>query len=455
MGIGCAVPQSAARRAGRRRGAVAVLLGLSLVGTALGAVPQAAVAGASHSDVVTADPVDGFPQLEPSSSFPQPRVDALARRGNTIYVGGSFDRLADSEGAHKARYLAAIDATTGLVTPFRVNLNGPVLALAIRKGALYIGGSFTKAGGRARRALVKVDARSGRVDRRFNARIARGDVKDLDVAHDRLIAGGSLPGYLKSLSPATGRATKYLSLAIKGKVHPAATPTTVQRFAVDPSARRMVVVGNFARAGGQSRERAFMVDLRNRRAALSQWYYAPLTHDCAGREPSRRMALSDVDFAPDGSYFVVGATGGSVQKPRPDLIGTAICDAAARFETDVLRPTAPTWINYTGGDTIWSVLATGAAVYVQGHFRWLDNPLGRNTAGPGAVLRRGIGAIDPNTGKVLEWNPDKPARRGGRAFLADQRGLWVGSDSENMAGEPHWGLALLPLPVPAPPPAGR
>jgi hypothetical protein len=438
------------RAGGRARGrlrVVAALMGLTLVGAALGAVPPQALAGASHSEVVATDPVDEVAQLVPTSRFPQPRVDALARRGNTIYVGGAFNQLVDSNGVHRARYLAAIDATTGQVTPFRVRLDGPVLALAVRRGALYIGGTFKSVRGHARHALAKVDARTGKVDRRFDAKLASGDVKDLDFARGRLIAGGSFPGYLRSLSRTTGRPTKYLSLRIRGKVHPAATPTTVFRFDVSPSERRLVAVGNFARVQRQGRERAFMVNLRARRTSLSRWYYPPLTQDCGGRVPARRLALSDVDFAPDGTYFVVGATGGAVPRNRPDLIGTAICDAAARFETRVLHPTKPTWINYTGGDTIWSVLTTGAAVYVQGHFRWLDNPLGRDSAGPGAVSRRGIGAIDPQTGAALEWNPDKPARRGGRALLADSRGLWIGSDSEMLAREPHLGLGLLPLPT--------
>jgi len=44
---------------------------------------------------------------------------------------------------------------------------------------------------------------------------------------------------------------------------------------------------------------------------------------------------------------------------------------------------------------------TGAAVCVQGHQRWLDNPYGRNSEGPVAVDRCGIGAIDPVRGTAL------------------------------------------------------
>ena len=111
--------------------------------------------------------------------------------------------------------------------------------------------------------------------------------------------------------------------------------------------------------------------------------------------------------------------------PQTGQIGTALCDATARFETANLAPTRPTWINYTGGDTLHSVAVTDQAVYVQGHQRWLDNPQGRDSAGPGAVSRPGIGAINPTTGLALSWNPTKDRGVGGKDLLVTARGLWV------------------------------
>jgi hypothetical protein len=128
-------------------------------------------------------------------------------------------------------------------------------------------------------------------------------------------------------------------------------------------------------------------------------------------------------------------------------IGESICDAAARFNAKPEDSTAaPTWINYTGGDTLHSTAATGAAVYVQGHQRWLDNPEGRDNAGPGAVSRPGIGAIDPVTGLALSWNPTKTRGVGGKDFLATSTGLWVGSDGNLFHHEFRAGIAFCPLP---------
>jgi hypothetical protein len=151
--------------------------------------------------------------------------------------------------------------------------------------------------------------------------------------------------------------------------------------------------------------------------------------------------MRDVDFSPDGSYFVFVSTG---FVPQSGQIGIALCDATARFETTVMNPARPTWINYTGGDTLHSVAVTDVAVYVQGHQRWLDNPFGRDNAGPGAVSRPGIGAIDPVGGKALSWNPTKDRGVGGKDLLVTSLGLWVASDTAHIGHETRMRIALLP-----------
>jgi hypothetical protein len=316
----------------------------------------------------------------------------------------------------------------------------------VHKKALYVGGSFTTVDGQPHAGLVKLHRDTGLPFKRFSFAPGRA-VTDLAVTHGQLLAGGSFPGYLRSMDLRTGQLTSFVAPSVRGKVARRAGATTLSRFAVDPTGTRLVAVGNFNRVDGLQRRRVFMLNLRSDATSkMSRWYYPPLAkRECKSIKWYKMANITDVDFAPDGSYFILGATGGPARFSTD--IGTAVCDGAARFETGVLAPTSPTWVNYTGGDTVWSVLATGAAVYLQGHFRWLDNPEGHDSAGPGAVSRRGIGAVDTTTGKALEWNPDKPARRGGRALMDDSGGLWIGSDSEMLGGEAHLGLGFLPLPI--------
>jgi hypothetical protein len=197
-----------------------------------------------------------------------------------------------------------------------------------------------------------------------------------------------------------------------------------------------VATGNFATVNGQGRRRAFMLNLGST-ATLSTWHAPRFDVNCAASK--WLISARDVDFSPDGTYFVIVATGGPT--------GTnGVCDAAARFETaNVSSTAAPTWINWTGGDSLWSVSVTGAAVYVGGHQRWLDNPLGSDSAGPGAVERPGIGAIDPVTGMALAWNPTKSRNNGTTVLFATSRGLWVGSDGERFGHEDHAGIGFAPL----------
>jgi hypothetical protein len=190
---------------------------------------------------------------------------------------------------------------------------------------------------------------------------------------------------------------------------------------------------------GQSRYRAFMLTLGTSSATLNAWYYPPLRNLCAA--DSLPDYMRDVDFSPDGSWFATASTG---YVPQSGGIGRDLCDATARFETGITAPTRPTWINYTGGDTLHSVAATDVAVYVQGHQRWLDNPYGRDTAGPGAVSRPGIGAIGPVSGLALSWNPTKDRGVGGKDLYVTSQGLWVGSDTTRIGGEYHARIALMP-----------
>lgn len=90
--------------------------------------------------------------------------------------------------------------------------------------------------------------------------------------------------------------------------------------------------------------------------------------------------------------------------------------------------------------------ATGAAVYVQGHFRWLDNPYGKDSEGPGAVDRKGVGAVDSMTGRALGWAPQAPAAQGGQDILATDAGVWFASDSSRFNYRYHRGIAFAPLP---------
>ena len=427
-------------RVGRGVGAV-VLAGAAVLGTAAGAG-----ASVAQSRVVSEHPAAFTPNLLADFQVSHPAVFGLEQApSGTMYAGGEFHSVQNA--ARTTTYvrhnLMAFDARTGaLSTRFTPAVNGAVWAVRISPDgrSLYAAGSFTRVGAYARRGLVKLDAVTGAVDPRFDARFPVGEVTDLRVVAGRLIAGGTFPASLSALSLATGGDTGYLRLSVAGTVARNAGRTGVYRFAVAPDGRRLVAIGNWTTVNGQPRHRAFMVDLGLGQGALASWHYAELATACSA--PKTPAQLRDVDFSPDGSYFVIVATG---RVPVAGHLGRGVCDAAARFETRVSSPSQPTWINYTGGDTLHSVAVTGAAVYVSGHNRWLDNPQGVDTCKTTCVSRQGIGAIDPRTGRALAWNPGKTRGVGGKDLLATSAGLWVASDGKRFDGQYRYGIAFCPL----------
>ena len=133
--------------------------------------------------------------------------------------------------------------------------------------------------------------------------------------------------------------------------------------------------------------------------------------------------MRDVDFSPDGSYFVLVSTG---FVPRSGQIGRASATRRPGSRPASPNPTRPTWINYTGGDTLHSGRRHRRGRVRPGSPALAGQPARPRLAGPGAVSRPGIGAIDPVTGQALAWNPTKDRGVGGKDLLVTPGGLWVG-----------------------------
>ena len=158
--------------------------------------------------------------------------------------------------------------------------------------------------------------------------------------------------------------------------------------------------------------------------------------------------IQDVDFAPNSSWFAVAAFGYMYQRrslQRPYSSATRLPASRPAASTRC----RPTWINYTGGDSLKSVAVTGAAVYVQGHSRWLDNPFGRDFAGPACRGDRlGGGAVNPVTGLALPWDPTDgmPQQSGGYQILPTATGVWFVTDGSRFGGKYRRGIRFAPLP---------
>lgn len=398
-------------------------------------------ASQSQPAIVSDIPASTTPHAVDDGAVPNASVQTFSQVGSVMYAGGKFRTVRNpARTVSYSRYnLFSFSTSSGAVTSWTPRVNGPVLRTVAAGGYLYVGGSFTSADGVSGR-LVRYSLSTLRIDAKWRPTVINGAVSDLEVVGSRLFVSGSFSKRLVALNLTNGGDTDYLKVSIAGRVASNSGLSQVYRFAVNPARTRLVGIGNFTSVGSAARSRAFMLDLGSSGASLNRWYYAPLAKMCS--LPKMPAYLRDVDFAPDGSYFVMVSTGRySFTADR----GSTVCDAAARFETYAAAPSRPTWINYTGGDTLLSVAAVGTAVYVGGHQRWMNNPLGKNSCGAGCVSREGVAALDSRTGKVLSWNPGKTRGVGTSFIYPTSTGIWWASDGLRFRGVVRESIAFTPL----------
>ncbi len=377
-----------------------------------------------------------MPNVVPSNKTPAVNdgdVRGIAQVGTTMVIGGEFT----SVGGQTRNHIAAFNQTTGVLsTTFAPSVNGPVYSVIPGPVArtAYIAGNFTAIDGVARKNLALVNVDTGAVVTSFKPPGFSAKINDIVLRGNRLYLGGAFAKVgvvvhngLASLNATTGALDPFMNVQMTG--HHNSTGTGAQGpvgpWGIDVTAdgSKMVVIGNFKFADGLLRDQVALIDLTGPSAAVqTSWNttrYSPLCFSWAFDSHVR-----GVSFSPDGSYFVIASTGG----PNP---GT-LCDAAARFDTNAIgTDVQPTWIAETGGDTTWAVTITDTAVYVGGHQRWANNPDGRDSAGPGAVPRPGLMALDPISGRPLQWNPGRnPAGKAVYAMLATAEGLYIGSNTD-------------------------
>jgi hypothetical protein len=419
-----------------RRRVLSVAVAAAAV-TAGAAVP-AADAAIQQDAVVSQNPVNWTPNVLDGT------VRAIAVVGSKVVVGGNFEKVkqAGSSTTISRHNIFSFDMSTGKVdTKFVPKVDGTVYALqAGTSGSVYVAGSFVNTNGAALGGLTKLNVADGKAVKGFNARVGHGLVFDMIRRGSHVYIGGeftTIAGVthapLARVDATTGKADPGLNISV---TTPRQGALKIFKMAVDPADTHLIIDGTFTRVGGQRRYQIAMINTSGT-PKLSTWATERYATPCSS---SFDTYMRGIDFAPDGSYFVVVTTGA----PH----GTAqLCDSAARWESGKTGTGQnPTWVNWTGGDTLLSVSVTGKAVYVGGHQRWQDNPQGHDSAGPGAVSRPGIAALNPTGGKALSWNPTRTRGHGVETLIATSKGLFVGSDTDELGHEYHGRVGMFPLP---------
>jgi Ricin-type beta-trefoil lectin domain/Domain of unknown function (DUF5122) beta-propeller len=342
-----------------------------------------------------------------------PVYSVIAGPDGTVYAGGNFTTVNGVSEPGIAQLSVAPGAPSdGQVVPgFTAAITGTVNALALNGNALYAGGSFKSVksfGGTKDHAIARLNATTGAVDPAF-----------------KFTLGGTVSGTLQ-----------------------------VERMSLTPNGATLAIAGAFLAVNSQPTPRVALIETGGGlggTAALDNWSAPTFADNCSHQHDYVR----GIDFSPDGSYFVVADTG-----YLPGAGGISVCDAAARFETGATgTDVQPTWVNYAGGDSFYSVAVTSSAVYVGGHNRWINNECGNNrVCESNAVLVNGVAALDPSTGLALPWWHPQTLRGNGVASLVpfpagsypgSDGGLLLGTDVHSIGGTYHAENALFPLTSPA------
>jgi PKD repeat protein len=417
---------------------VAALVAVLLTATLL-PLPSSA-SSVSHTDVVSDKPSNRTPHVLDGW------VESVIQVGSTTILGGVFTQVQnpDRTQTFDRQNLVAFDTATGEIDPsltFSFNNDVTDLVPAADGRSFYIGGAFFQVNGQQHGRVVRVDAVTGQIDPAFRSSGFNNRVTALELSGDTLYVGGSfteskgVPRTLvASLDADTGALTDRVDVTFADIW--SGTTLRVNDMSLNPSGTKLVVAGNFRKVAGLDRAQLAVLDVSGGPATLDAWSTATFAQTCMSKFEGY---IKDIDVSPDGRWFAV-ATTGAYSGGAPKL-----CDSVSRWELTSASNQKPTWVNYSGGDTLTKVSIAGDVLYAGGHQRWMNNPYRGDAAGPGAVPREGLSAHDVRNGLPYTWNPGRTRGVGVYDFLPTSAGLWIASDTDRISGFLYRGrIAFMP-----------
>ena len=131
----------------------------------------------------------------------------LVAQPGRLLVGGTFS----SAGGTARANLAAFDARTGKLLPWRPSANGVVSGLAATNGKIYIGGYFSRVGGKVRRGLAAVTAAGAGRLLPWRPGLSYSSGISLAIGHGRVFVGGTFVPAGQKRTP--GKPTRFTHLA--------------------------------------------------------------------------------------------------------------------------------------------------------------------------------------------------------------------------------------------------
>ncbi len=378
-------------------------------------------------------------------------VLVFAHMGTQIVVGGTFTSLKLPDGTVVSQpHVFAYDLATGTFdAAFRPVVDGEVDSLAANGdgSGVYVGGTFTNVDGVPTPHLVHLET-NGTIDPGFNG-TANGPVQSLAILGNRLFVGGQFNKIatvsrtdLAELDATTGIPAAGFNLPLSGPVGNGGY-MGVHALRVSPDGSKLLVAHTAQQIGGQERYGVAVIDLGGPTAVVDPWYTTLWKDNLATAGGTVRV--TDAAWGPDGTWFVVSNTGGD----RPPTN-----DSVQRFDLTTPAPAAPTWVTRQFDSSYSIAVDSNGSVYTGGHFRYTDAPGsdlpwpgdpsvnygfgpagGARVLGPQVVYREQIDALDPTTGRALNWWSSADGQHGVTALMVAGNELIIGDDGKHVDGQ--------------------
>jgi hypothetical protein len=361
--------------------------------------------------------VTGVAQAIPTTVQPHPvatwqtngRVNVIAVRGGTVYLGGQFTSMrppgaAAGTGEVARNHVAAVSLSTGALLPWNPNANSTVRALRVVGTSVYLGGAFTQVGGAAHVRLAKVSATgTGAVVSAWNGS-ASGEVFSLTSSGTTLFAGGGF-----GTVDGSARANLAALNETNGSVLPWNPGTDGQVRSIRfTSSTRLVVGGQFSHLAGASATNLGAVDPGT--GAPEQWQ-------------------SHI------SYPVIGLTA--------DANGLYVAGAGGGGNFAAFDPTtgASKWVGGTNGN-VQAIGVVNGVVYLGGHFQTYCGPQHGQHTCANPITRDKLLAVDETNGSLLPWDPRANSVLGVFSLLGTTTGdMLVGGDFTSTGQRKQQGYA--------------
>ncbi|HEX7516836.1 MAG TPA: hypothetical protein VF345_06060 [Chthoniobacterales bacterium] len=336
-------------------------------------------------------------------------VNAVVRSGNTIYIGGLFNRVGPRTGPGVE---FALNGSQNLGLPEVSGGTDTVNAVASDgSGGWYIGGLFTHVGGVARRNIAHIRADHS-VDPAFDPN-ANDAIHALAVSVDGLTVyagglftsiGGKTRNRIAGLNAANGTATAFNPNADAG----------IEALAISGSI--VYAGGNFTSIGGQP---------RNNIAALNAGDgTATLTFNPNASGTISALAISGSELYVGGSFATIG--GQQRNNIAALTLGGALDGTPTSFDPNA------SYFGCSACAGVFAIVVSSSTVYAAGLFDTI-----------GGQPRTHLAGLDPTSGTATAFTPNPNSNISGLVVTVDGLTVYVGGGFRTIGGQPRNYLAAL------------